>query len=196
MVFVLEIIGTIAFAVSGALVAAEKKMDLLGVIILGMTTAVGGGIVRDIILGITPPVAFTEPIFALLSIGVSVVCFFKPVRNLIGKTQVFLLVMESLGLGMFTVIGVQAAMPFKNYFLAIFLGTLTGVGGGVLRDLFAGNKPYIFVKHVYATSSILGAATCAVIWRFSNVAALIAGFALTFTLRILAAIFKWNLPKA
>ena len=158
-----EILGTIAFAVSGAVVAISKKMDIFGVAILGMTTAVGGGILRDLILGITPPAAFQSPGYALTSIAVSMLVFLPPVRRLLHWNEKLydtaLLLFDAIGLGIFTVIGVQTAYIATgelNAFLAIFVGVVTGCGGGVMRDVFAGSPPYIFVKHFYATASLLG----------------------------------------
>jgi uncharacterized membrane protein YeiH len=204
MLFVLEIIGTVAFAVSGAMVAAEKKMDIFGVIILGMTTAVGGGILRDIILGSTPPAAFCNPVYALVSILVSIIVFLPSVRRSFQKNsrlyELGMLWMDSIGLGVFTVIGIQVAFSSEagyNYFLAIFVGVVTGVGGGILRDLFAGDTPYIFVRHFYASASLGGALVCALCWQFcGGTFSMIAGAVLTVVLRLLAAHYHWSLPKA
>jgi len=194
MIFALEIIGTIAFAISGAQVAINKKMDILGVVIMGMTTAVGGGIIRDLIIGTTPPVAFQQPVYALTAIGVSIIAFLPFIREKINSNNIILLLMDSLGLGIFTVIGVRAGAGFDNLFLSVFLGTLTGVGGGVLRDIFAGEKPMIFVKHFYACASILGALVCALIWNSNADIAIISGTIVVVLLRLLAAKFRWELP--
>jgi len=196
MIFALEIIGTIAFAISGAQVAINKKMDILGVVIMGMTTAVGGGIIRDLIIGTTPPVAFQQPVYALTAIGVSIIAFLPFIREKINSNNIILLLMDSLGLGIFTVIGVRAGAGFDNLFLSVFLGTLTGVGGGVLRDIFAGEKPMIFVKHFYACASILGALVCALIWNSNADIAIISGTIVVVLLRLLAAKFRWELPRA
>jgi uncharacterized membrane protein YeiH len=204
MLFVLEIIGTVAFAVSGAMVAAEKKMDIFGVIILGMTTAVGGGILRDIILGSTPPAAFCNPVYALVAILVSIIVFLPSVRRSFQKNSrlydLGMLWMDSIGLGVFTVIGIQVAFSSEagyNYFLAIFVGVVTGVGGGILRDLFAGDTPYIFVRHFYASASLGGALVCALCWQpCGGTFSMIAGAVLTVVLRLLAAHYHWSLPKA
>lgn len=197
MIFALEIIGTIAFAVSGAMVAIEKKMDILGVIIMGMTTAVGGGIIRDLIIGVIPPTAFTSPVYALTAIGVSILVFIPIFRKRIDINGILLIVMDSVGLGIFTVMGVRAGMGFNSIFLSVFLGALTGVGGGVLRDVFAGEKPMIFVRHFYGTASIIGALVSAIIWPFlGEQLSMILGAGLVILLRLLAAKFKWHLPKA
>jgi len=204
ILFILEIIGTIAFAVSGALVGIQKKMDIFGVCVLGLTTAVGGGILRDLILNITPPAAFKNPAFAGTAVLVSIIMFIPSVRKLLAKTgkiyDSLLLVMDSIGLGLFTVAGVQAAYSATsevNIFLITFVGVLTGVGGGLLRDTFAGNTPYIFVKHFYACASIIGALVCALMWQYmGSVISMIAGASITVILRLLAARFRWELPKA
>ena len=198
-----EILGTIAFAVSGAVVAISKKMDIFGVAILGMTTAVGGGILRDLILGITPPAAFQSPGYALTSIAVSMLVFLPPVRRLLHWNEKLydtaLLLFDAIGLGIFTVIGVQTAYIATgelNAFLAIFVGVVTGCGGGVMRDVFAGSPPYIFVKHLSATASLLGAVACLLLWNIGQMPAMLIGAAVTLTLRLLAAHYRWSLPKA
>lgn len=198
-----EILGTIAFAVSGAVVAISKKMDIFGVAILGMTTAVGGGILRDLILGITPPAAFQSPGYALTSIAVSMLVFLPPVRRLLHWNEKLydtaLLLFDAIGLGIFTVIGVQTAYIATgelNAFLAIFVGVVTGCGGGVMRDVFAGSSPYIFVKHFYATAALLGAVACLLLWNIGQMPAMLIGAAVTLTLRLLAAHYRWSLPKA
>lgn len=206
-IFIIEIIGTIAFASSGAMVGIKKQMDLLGVCVLGMTTAVGGGMIRDLILGVTPPVMFQNPTYALIAIAFSVLVFCglyffqnkltnKKVQGVYDK---LMMIFDSLGLGLFTVVGVTTAINIgyeTTGFLQIFVGVLTGVGGGVLRDIMAGNTPYIFVKHVYASASILGAIVCVLVERwFGELPAMLIGAAVVFVIRILAAHYKWNLPR-
>ena len=199
-----ELLGTAAFAVSGALTAVNKKMDVLGVMILGLTTATGGGIIRDIVLGYTPPAAFRNPIYSLVALLTSLIIFLPPVRRSIGRHETafnnVLDVVDAIGLGVFTIIGIQAAHAETNahgVYLYLFVGVVTGVGGGVLRDIFAGEKPSIFVEHIYATASILGAAVCVILWEpAGRAAAMLAGLAVVIVLRVLAAFNKWDLPKA
>ena len=202
---ILEIIGTVAFAVSGALIAIEKHMDLLGVATLGVVTAVGGGVIRDLILGVTPPLAFRHPQNALIAIAASLLIFLPWVRNhLRANRRLFdqaLLIMDTLGLGVFTVLGISNTMLFAaepNWFLLIFVGVITGVGGGVLRDVLAGNTPFIFVKHIYACASIAGALVCILIWEYllSPNLALFMGMLVVIVIRMLSARYHWNLPKA
>lgn len=198
----LEMIGTVAFAASGALTAMRKKMDLLGVIVLGVVTAVGGGMIRDILLGISPPLAFRNPLAVIVAIAVSVILFIPWVRHhLMHNQRLFdtvLLVMDSIGLGVFSVMGIWNALDFspeRSTFLLVFVGVMTGVGGGVLRDILAGNTPYIFVKHVYACASLLGATLCALLWRVvPNYVAMLTGMLCVLILRLLSAYFRWNLP--
>lgn len=203
-VLILELIGTVAFAASGAIIAIRKKMDIFGVCVLALTTAVGGGIIRDLMLGVTPPSTFRNPIYALTATVVSIIVFIKPVRYWItGNHRVYqntMLVMDSLGLGVFSVVGVSmafAAQPTAGIFLTVFVGVLTGVGGGILRDVMAGDTPYIFVKDIYACASLAGALACALLWHVLGYAyAMLIGALIVVVIRLLSATFKWNLPHA
>lgn len=204
VITVFEIIGTVAFAASGAIVALKKEMDIFGVAILGLFTAVGGGVIRDMILGNTPPAVFKDPVYAVVAIITSVIIFLPKVRGLLKKSpkvyDIVMLIMDSVGLGIFTVVGIQTAKsvnPESGYFLLVFVGIVTGVGGGLLRDICAGVTPYIFIKHFYACASLLGSMLCAFLWNYtSENIAMISGSAAVLVLRILAAKFRWSLPKA
>lgn len=203
LLLIFELLGTVAFAVSGALIGISKKMDIFGVAILGLVTAVGGGVIRDLILGNTPPETFKNPVYGIVALSVSVVVFIPVVRNALLKTQrvfdIILLVMDSLGLAVFTVVGIETACRTVgfNAYLLLFVGVVTGVGGGVLRDMMAGNTPYIFVKHFYATASLIGSAATVALWNFAGeVNSMIVGAALVFLLRLCAAKFRWRLPRA
>lgn len=202
-IFVIEIIGTVAFAVSGAITGIKKNMDIFGVMTLGVVTSVGGGIIRDLILGITPPGMFARPIYAIVATVCSIIVFIPSIRRILVKNhrayEFMMLLMDSLGLGIFTVVGIQTAYTVSSgygIFLLIFVGVLSGVGGGVLRDVLAGNTPYIFVKHIYACASIAGAVVCTLLWDLNSTYAIIAGAVLTVVIRFLAAHFRWKLPRA
>ncbi len=203
MFFILELIGTVAFAISGAVVGIHKRMDVFGVAILAMTTAVGGGIIRDIILNITPPAAFREPVFTLTAIATGIAVFYFIKHNFHLRKQAFyealLRTMDAIGLGLFTVIGVETAyssVPDTNVFLAVFVGVITGVGGGVLRDTLSGNTPYIFTRHFYACASLIGAILCSLCWsRFGSLFSMLAGALSIVVLRNMAAHYRWSLPK-
>ena len=205
-IFILELIGTVAFASSGAMIAIEKKMDIFGVNVRA-TTAVGGGIMRDIILGLTPPGAFSHPVYVLVAALTStilfVIAYAKPTAfESRVKTDYYDKLMfwcDTAGLGIFTVVGIQAAVRAvggENVFFFVFIGTLTGVGGGVLRDIMAGETPYILVKHIYACAAIAGGIVC-VVGRtaFGEAYGTILGLAATVLLRFLAAHFRWNLMR-
>ncbi len=201
--FYFELIGAAAFAVSGAALAVKKGMDLFGVAMMGMTTAVGGGMLRDVMLGQTPPAALRDPLQALVAIGVSLLVFLVWKRfHPSGDHRAWgalLLVADSIGLGIFSVHGAAVAIQAghgTNVFLVLFMGMLTGVGGGVLRDVCCMERPYIFTKHIYACASLAGAAVCMLLWSAGQSVAMLAGCALTMVLRVCAAAFRWSLPKA
>ncbi len=204
--FFMEMAGTIAFAASGAMVGVERNMDIFGVSVLGVVTAVGGGMIRDIVLGIIPPNVFTNPVYALVATITSCLVFlvFYWKRQLLeGHMRLtydrVMLVMDSIGLGIFTVVGVNTGIRsgyMDNVFLLVFLGTITGVGGGLMRDMMAGVPPYIFVKHIYACASIVGAVVCVYMNRFvGNVEAMMVACFVIILIRYLAAHYRWNLPR-
>lgn len=203
-ILVIELLGTLSFAASGAMTGLRKNMDIFGICILGLTTAVGGGVIRDLILGNTPPATFQNPIYAMVAIGTSLVLFLPGVRHVLMRDPAAfdwgLRLMDSLGLGIFTVVGIRIAYRCTaepTLFLLVFVGVLTGVGGGLLRDIMAGDTPYIFVKHVYASASLAGALACALLWDTAGeVAAMLTGAGLVVLIRILSAHYRWNLPKA
>ncbi len=195
IIFILELIGTVAFAISGADVAIHHKMDLLGVCILAMTTAVGGGIVRDIVLGKTPPSAFQHPVYAITALITSLLIFILYHQGTINMDQWFYSFIDSLGLAVFTIVGALTAVESKNAFLIIFVGTITGVGGGVMRDIFANITPVIFQQNIYAVASLIGASIFVLLYKFNKHAASIIGGLAVFVIRMLAIKFKWALPK-
>ena len=205
LIFCMELAGTIAFAASGAMVGIHCRMDIFGVCVLGVMTAVGGGMTRDVILGNVPG-ALVKPVYVLAAVitalFVFIVLYFR--KNVLkGRFGIvydrIMLVMDSLGLGIFTVMGVMTGMTEgygENAFLLTVLGTLTGVGGGLLRDMMAGQPPYIFVKHIYACASVVGAVSCVWIYRiFGQLPAMVISSLLVVVIRFLAAHYRWNLPR-
>lgn len=205
--FTIEIIGTIAFACSGAMVAIQKHLDLLGVIVLGVVTAVGGGMMRDILIGNTPPALFVNPVYVLAAfVSVMVLFLFVRFRRLSMEvlTSVtydrIMSLSDAIGLGAFTVVGIDTAIAAgfeEYYFLMIFLGVITGVGGGVLRDIMAGEIPSILRRHIYASASLAGAFSYVYLMKIvSRNAALVVSAVLVVLIRMLARHYKWNLPKA
>lgn len=205
--FLLEVVGTIAFASSGAMVAIRQQLDLLGVIVLGVTTAVGGGMLRDILLGNIPPSLFTNPVYVLMAFATVLVIFFIVRMNqqiletrFIETYEKIMNIFDAIGLAAFTVTGIDTAVMagYEDYrFLSIFLGVLTGVGGGVLRDIMAGQTPYILRKHVYACASLAGA-LCYVYLSdlLTGDVSMVISAVLVVLVRMLATRYCWNLPTA
>lgn len=207
LLFIVEAVGTIAFASSGAMVAIKKQLDLLGVVVLGVTTAVGGGMLRDIIIGNVPPNLFKDPSYVLLAFITVMVLFTIVRRNQkilasrsIEMYEKVMNIFDAVGLGAFTVVGIDTAVLAgygEYHFLIIFLGVITGVGGGLLRDIMAGETPYILKKHVYACASITGAVLYAFLLDCINGdAAMLIGAGSVILIRILATHYCWNLPTA
>ena len=202
-----EFAGTFSFAISGAMVAVKKRVDLFGVLFLGITTALGGGMLRDVMLGIVPPAMFHNPVNLTAAAGVSLLVFlvaaaFKD-RYLSEEQTIDAInnVVDALGLGAFTVIGVQAAMNAGhtgNIIVQVFMGMVTGIGGGLIRDLMVMEIPFVLRKRVYAVASIVGGCLFCLLSR-CNVPEYLSVFGsilTVFSIRILATRFKWNLPKA
>ena len=190
----MELIGTVAFAVSGALVAIEKKFDIYGVTFLAIITAVGGGIIRDVIINLPLPVALSDPIYVVICIATAavVICFYKWVKKVNGLVVIF----DAVGLAAFAAIGAKAALSNDVYtpFVVITLALLTGTGGGVLRDLFAREIPFVFKKEVYATACIIGAVAFLVAYPYVGVnGAMYICFGLTLAIRLICVKFNWNL---
>ena len=203
---ILEIVGTVAFAVSGALVSIKAKLDMLGVVLLGGITAVGGGIIRDIIIGRTPPAVFSRSYIILIAVAVSVVVFiisyirrrnFTEMRK---KIEHINNLFDALGLAAFSVMGTETAFACgleDKILLSVTLGVLTGVGGGLVRDILVNDTPYILKKHVYALVSILGSLMYYILRL--NLGESIISIAIPVitivVLRIFAAKYRWSLPR-
>ena len=203
---ILEIIGTVAFAVSGAFVAIKAKLDLFGVLFVGCITAVGGGIMRDILIGQTPPVIFSKlyiliiAAFSALAVFVISYIYNQKFDELEKKTEHVNNFFDAIGLAAFSVMGTETAFVqglSYNVFLAITLGVLTGVGGGVLRDMLTSTTPYIFKKHVYAVASLLGASVYYILRVLldGTIIASAVGMLLILAVRMLATKYRWSLPK-
>lgn len=203
---ILEIIGTIAFALSGALVAISSGLDIFGVVFLACITAFGGGIIRDVLLGINPPSIFSDftifavaMIVAILTFVIAYLFrdkfyFFKP------KIEVVNNIFDAIGLSAFVVIGSEVACLngfLDNGFVVVFSGMITGVGGGIFRDVLIDTTPYIFKKHVYAVAAIIGGITYFVLRKYTQniqLASLLS-MMLIFVIRMLATKYRWSLPR-
>ncbi len=206
LMIIMEVLGTIAFSVSGTLVAVRCGLDLFGVLTVGTITAVGGGIMRDVMIGKIPPTVFTKPEILILALLTSLVVFIvafinsKRIKDLHHKIDGINIFFDAVGLAAFSVTGVEvtcAAGYADNIALPIVLGVITGVGGGVLRDVLVNEKPYILIKHIYAVASLVGSIVYFIIGiHFEHeLIGTIVSVLLTVTIRMLAAKFRWNLPK-
>lgn len=203
IIFIMEMIGTVAFAISGVLAAKEKKMDLFGAVTLGCTTAVGGGMIRDLILGQTPPIMFLQPIYTEVAFVTSILYFVfeKRTHRQSGEHVTNLLyIADSVGLGVFVVVGSLAAFRAgygSSLFLCTFVGVLTGIGGGLLRDMLSAELPIIMRKRVYGLAAIFGALSFSLLmeWHYEEDVAIFSGVSITALIRFLAIYYHWNLPS-
>ncbi len=202
----LELLGTVAFAVSGAMVAIDRHADVFGVVFLGMTTAIGGGIVRDCLLGNFPAAIFSNRVTLLTALACPVLVFLiawvagDGYERRKGAADTVNNLFDALGLGAFTVTGVRmglAAGYGDRWFFLVFLGLVTGIGGGLLRDVMTNSTPFVLQKRVYALASIIGAVAYLLLCKIGLTPTLagMAAVALVFVIRLLATVFRWNLPR-
>jgi uncharacterized membrane protein YeiH len=204
IMFVLELIGAAAFAVSGAMVAIEKRADIFGVLFLAVTTALGGGVIRDVLIGRIPPVMFVSYWYLLISVVAALAVFVdaylrsEKYKLHLDKLDAVNNIFDAIGLAVFTVSGMNAAMPVSdNVILVLFVGMCTGVGGGMLRDVMTNTMPKVLRKRVYAVASLLGGGLYYAMYALgvNQIVSLGCGMLLIFALRLFATIFKWNLPS-
>ena len=200
---IFELLGTVAFAVSGAMEGVRHKMDLFGVTMLGLVTAIGGGVLRDLVIGEIPPKVFRDSRCAVLAMCIALAVFIvmklslrRKGSRLANLSEHLYFLSDTLGLAAFTVLGIESAGPTRNTGLLLFVGMITGVGGGVLRDVLAGSVPSIFRKHIYALASLAGALADVLLMRILPAEiAMLAGFGVVALIRVAAAHYKWNLPR-
>lgn len=205
-IFTIEMIGTVAFAISGALSGVSKRLDILGITVLGCITAIGGGIMRDILFGSFPPAAFTNPVYVAAAVITSVVIFIfayiseERFSRAMDKLKSAINIFDAVGLGVFAVSGTDLAFALgfsENAFLSVFVGILTGVGGGVLRDLMVCEIPSVLRKRIYAVAAAAGSVCYCVMLKSGiyTAASMLSGITLTIAVRILASYFEWTLPR-
>lgn len=196
IVDVFIVLGTISFAISGALSAMAKKMDVFGVFIIAFVTALGGGTIRDILIGKTP-VFWMEDLqyFYLIIVGVLVALLFN---SKMGRWRKTLFIFDTIGLGIFTIAGVEIGILANLHpIICIILGTITGSFGGVLRDVLSNQTPLIFHKEIYATICVLGGSMYYLLTHIQDNVdmAYVVTALLVIISRILVTKFKWTLPK-
>lgn len=206
ILLIMEWIGTISFATSGALVAIRHGLDLFGVVTVGAITAVGGGIMRDCMIGNVPPKIFSNPLIVIVAVVTTMIVFQiayfyrKKFNKLSEAVDTVNLLFDALGLAAFSITGVEVACMASledNVLPVVVMGVITGVGGGVLRDVLVNEKPYILTKHIYAVVSVCG---CCLYYLLSvrlgyTVFATVFVLIFTVTMRLLAARLHWKLPK-
>ena len=197
LLYTLDLIGTAAFAASGAWAGIRREMDLFGVVVLGLVTAIGGGTLRDILLGAVPPFPLRDETYLYLSIVISLAIFVS--HRHMQFFQQPLLVFDAIGLGTFVVIGTDKALSLGTGTLgAVLLGTITATAGGIIRDILSGRVPLILQHEIYASACLAGAILLVLLrqtglpqWLSPLLAALT-----VISIRLLAIRRHWNLPKA
>lgn len=193
---IIDILGTFAFAVSGAFLAMEKKLDPFGVLVLSFVTAIGGGTLRDILIG-NLPVSWLQNETASIVIFSSAIATMFFGRHL-KKLTITLFLFDALGLGLFTIIGIELGVE-KGFStgICIALGTITACFGGVVRDVLLNNIPLLFRKEIYALACIAGGLIYFILKKVNMNADIskILCILIIFTLRVLAVRFKWSLPQ-
>ncbi|MHA7057770.1 trimeric intracellular cation channel family protein [Aquimarina sp. M1] len=191
----LDILGTVAFAISGALSAMNRRLDLFGIFIIAFVTAIGGGTLRDVLIGATPVSWMQNTVTLYLTGGVTGLSIIF--RNKLNYLKKSLFLFDTIGLGIFTIIGVEAGIQTDlNPIISIALGTMTGCFGGVIRDILCNEIPVIFRKEVYATASIAGGACFMILYYLKLPTNLIyiATTLLIIVIRLVVVTYKISLP--
>ncbi len=192
----LDILGTIAFAISGVLVAMHKRLDPFGVLIIAFVTAVGGGTLRDIMVGVTPVSWMNNITYVYVIIGSTL--FAVVFRDQLKHLRRSLFLFDTIGIGLYTVVGIETGLVAGLHpLICIALGTMTACFGGVIRDILSNEIPVIFRKEIYATACILGGFTYFILREFlkdQNYLFIIAGL-VVIAIRLLAVKFKISLPS-
>jgi uncharacterized membrane protein YeiH len=192
-----DLIGTLVFALEGAMAAIAGQLDLLGLMVLSFVTALGGGIIRDLLIGAVPPGAIRDWRYGAVAFAGGTITFFS--YHLVGQIPpVLLIVLDAAGLALFAVAGAGKALAYGiPPFIAVLMGGITGVGGGTVRDVLLARVPTVLDADVYATAALAGAAVMVIGLRFRlpRSAMSVCGGIFCFTLRIVSVWRHWNLPK-
>lgn len=197
---VLDLIGTFVFALSGGLAGVRERLDLFGVLVLSFAAASAGGIMRDLLIGSVPPAAISDWRYLAVSILAGLVMFFwYPISERLRNMRNHLLIFDAAGLALFAVVGAQKALGYKlNPAMAALLGMLTGIGGGMLRDVLVAEVPAVLRSELYAVAALAGAVVVVVghVLELPPTVMAIAGAALCFGIRLIAIKRGWRLPVA
>lgn len=204
LMFVLELIGAVAFAISGAMAAIKNRADIFGVIFLAVMTALGGGVIRDVLLGNLPPKMFVSYAYFIVSVVAAIAVFadayIRSEKYILHRDRLDAVnnIFDAIGLAVFTISGMNTSMAVSdNVLLILILGMATGVGGGMLRDVMSREKPMIFCKNIYATATLIGTVFyyfASYIIKLPDVPSMLAAYIIIVTVRMLAAKFRWDLP--
>lgn len=197
LLYALDMLGTAAFAASGAWAGIRRGMDLFGVLVLGLVTATGGGTLRDLLLGDTPPFIFKDETYLYLSITISLAVFVFHRR--MAFLQHPLLYFDAVGLGTFVVIGTGKSLDFRMGLIgSVMMGVMTATAGGMMRDVLSGRVPLVLQKEVYASACLAGGMLLCLLSRtpLPRNWTLLAAAVTVIVLRLLAIRYNWSLPRA
>lgn len=197
LLVVLDLIGTFVFALSGATVGVERRLDLFGTLVLSFVAGNAGGIIRDVMIGSIPPAAISDWPYLAVSLVAGLITFYRP--SVVDKFSSPVLVFDAAGLALFAVSGAQKALAFGlNPVMAALLGMLTGVGGGVMRDVLVAEIPVVLRADIYAVAALVGAAVVVIghLLQMPPTASTIVGALLCLGLRLMAIHRGWHLPIA
>ena len=193
--YILDLLGTMAFAVSGTSVAIQKKFDPFGVLIIAFVTAVGGGTLRDVLIGRTPVGWMQDLNYVYAIIGATILTII--IRNKINYLRKSLFLFDTIGLGIFTIVGTEIGVQQHLHpIVSVALGVMSATFGGVIRDLLCNEIPVIFHKEIYASACIVGAISFLVLTEFNipvNINYIITSL-IVITIRLIAVKFKLSLP--
>ncbi|NOJ28646.1 MAG: hypothetical protein DA328_00580 [Nitrososphaeraceae archaeon] len=195
-IHVLDLIGTIIFAFTGAFKAIENKYDLFGIIVLSSITGFFGGVMRDVLLGKIPPYAFVDPFYIIMTVLTGILTFY--IYPLLKYKDLFIK-LDAIGLGVFSIIGSGIAFNLfgLNYIIMALSGIITAIGGGIIRDILVNETPLIFVKELYVTSSFIGITIFFMLLYIGmdyNISSLI-GIGIIILFRFISMKYGWNLPR-
>jgi len=192
LIYILDLFGVAVFAITGSLAAGRKHMDLFGVVVLAIVTSLGGGTIRDLVIGAGPVFWISDPVYLFVASVTAVVTFL--VSRFHDIPRYILLTADAFGLAVFTVVGIERSLAFEmSPGIAVVMGVMTGVAGGMLRDVLSGEIPLILSRELYATASLCGAVIFIIILTtlHSQSIAVFASILVTLALRLSA--IKWNL---
>lgn len=196
IIYALDLLGTVAFAASGALAGVRREMDLFGVVVLGIVTATGGGVMRDLLLNDTPPFCFKNELYLYLALAASIVVFLTPRR--FERMNRAMLLLDALGLGTFLVIGTSKALSFHLGFMgAVIMGVMTATFGGLARDILSNQIPLILQREIYASACAVGGVLFYFLNRMEvpNAVNLTVSALAVIAIRCAALLKGWQLPR-